>query len=316
MIGIKDIGVYIPESYISNRDRKEKFEIDDNFIQNKIGVERVTRKLINEDTSDLCVHAFNTLVGKNGVNINDIDCIIVCTQNPDKNGIPHTSSIVHKKLNGKDECACFDISLGCSGYVYSFSIIKSFMEANGMKKGLLFTADPYSKIINEEDKNTSLLFGDAATVTLLTNEESNWFPMKFKFSTRGKDGDALHNNEGSLEMDGRAVFNFSAKSVPLQVSSLLNEVGLRLEDINLFIFHQGSRYIVETLARRIKIDKEKLAFGMDKYGNTVSSSIPIILEKEINKSLGKILLSGFGVGLSWASCIIEKGKVEGKTHGR
>jgi 3-oxoacyl-[acyl-carrier-protein] synthase-3 len=289
-----------------NFDKKDKFEIDDNFIKNKIGVEKVTRMSVNEDTSDMCVQAYRHLVDKININIEDIDCIVVCTQNPDDYGIPHTSSIVHSKLNGKDECACFDISLGCSGYVYSLSVIKSFMEVNGMKNGLLFTSDPYSKIINENDKNTSLLFGDAATVTLLTNSENNWIPKKFLFSTNGKGGAALHTKNGTLEMDGRAVFNFSATAVPLQINKLLSEIDLKIDDIDLILLHQGSRYIIDTLVKRLKLDKKKVPILLEKHGNTVSSSIPLMLEQSINKSFNRILMSGFGIGLSWASCVMEK----------
>ncbi|KAB2953768.1 ketoacyl-ACP synthase III [Heliorestis acidaminivorans] len=310
MIGIENVGIYVPNYYISNYDKKDKFEIDDNFIKDKIGVEQVTRKSINEDTSDMCVEAFRHLTTKVDINIEDVECLIVCTQNPDNNGIPHTSSIVHSKLKGKESCACFDISLGCSGYVYSLSIIKSFMEANGMNKGLLFTADPYSKIIDEDDKNTSLLFGDAATVTLLTNSKNSWFPRKFLFATNGKGSGALHNNNGVLEMDGRAVFNFSATVVPLQVNNLLKEIDMKLDDIDLILFHQGSKYIIDTLIRRLKLDKEKVPIELNKHGNTVSSSIPLILEQSITKPINRILMSGFGLGLSWGSCVIEKRKKE------
>jgi 3-oxoacyl-[acyl-carrier-protein] synthase-3 len=306
MIGIENIGVYIPENYISNYEKKDKFEIDDNFIKNKIGVEKVTRRSVDEDTSDMCVQAYKRLVEKNDINMEEIECIIVCTQNPDAHGIPHTSSIVHSKLNGKEACACFDISLGCSGYVYSLSIMKSFMEANGFQKGLLFTADPYSKIINEDDKNTSLLFGDAATVTLLTNSEKNWVPKKFLFATNGNDGAAIHNKNGILEMDGRAVFNFSAIAVPSQINKLLSEIDLKLDDMDLVILHQGSRYIIDTLVKRLKLDKEKVPINLEKQGNTISSSIPLVLEQFINKPINRILLSGFGLGLSWGSCVIEK----------
>ena len=113
-----------------------------------------------------------------------IDCLVVVTQNPDGDGLPHTSAIVHAKLNLKTSCAVFDISLGCSGYVYSLSIIKSFMESNSLKNGLLFTCDPYSKIIDINDKNTSMLFGDAATVTMM-NTKPKLLLDKFIFATSG-----------------------------------------------------------------------------------------------------------------------------------
>lgn len=144
MIGIKEIASYIPAKRNSNYDLKEKFEMDDAFIEDKIGIKSVSVKGDEENTSDLCVKAFQKLKNKITIDNSEIECLFVVTQNPDNN-IPHTSAIVHGKLEMPIECACFDISLGCSGYVYGLSVIKSFMIQNNMKKGLLFTADPYSK---------------------------------------------------------------------------------------------------------------------------------------------------------------------------
>ncbi len=119
------------------------------------------RKSPDQETSDLCVAAFQDLCAGRHIDVSKIDCIVVCTQNPDSDGIPHVSAIVHGKLGLSETCASFDISLGCSGYVYGLSLVSSFMEANDLRKGLFFTADPYSKIIDMNDKNTSLLLGTA-----------------------------------------------------------------------------------------------------------------------------------------------------------
>ena len=170
MIGIKAIGTYLPEKRISNFDRIEKFDMTDSFIREKIGFTEVALKAPEQKTSDLCVKSWENLLQQHPVSPNEIDCLVVCTQNPDGHGLPHTSAIIHDKLDLPLNCAVFDISLGCSGYVYGLSVIKSFMEANNFRRGLLFTADPYSKVINQEDKKTATLFGDGATVTLLTDE--------------------------------------------------------------------------------------------------------------------------------------------------
>jgi 3-oxoacyl-[acyl-carrier-protein] synthase-3 len=284
--------------------------MDDNFISEKIGVETVSRKAAGEETSDLCVKAMEALEARTSLSRSDVDCLVVCTQNPDGGGIPHTSAVVHGKLDIPDHCACFDISLGCSGYVYSLSVVKAFMEANGFKTGLLFTADPYSKIIDPKDKNTALLFGDAATVTLLKEAEEDeglWIPRAFSFATRGKEGNALHNQGGSLDMNGRAVFNFSITQVPLQVKSLLDAAGLKNDDIDLFLFHQGSKYMVDQLCKRMGLPAEKVPVNLAEQGNTVSSSIPLLFEGYLNaKNVCKVVASGFGVGLSWASCLLDR----------
>lgn len=312
MIYIENIGSYIPINRQAIVAYKAKFKIDDNFIVNKLGVDYVSRKSENEETSDLCVSAFQALQRKSEISLDEIDCIAVCTQNPDGGGIPHTSAVVHQKLNLHDRCACFDISLGCSGYVYSISIVKSFMEANNFRAGLLFTSDPYSKIINPDDKNTMLLFGDAATVTLLREHNHRtglWLAKKFCFATRGSEGNALHNRDHELFMNGRAIFTFCVTQVPLQVRELLDGSHMSCEDIDMFLFHQGSKYMVEQIRKRLSLPENKVPIKISGYGNTVSSSIPLLLEDYLDvQDISNIVLSGFGVGLSWASCLISRDK--------
>lgn len=303
MIGIKEIGTYLPEQRISNYDRLEKFETNADFIENKIGIVEVSLKSDGEETSDLGVKAFQNLESKIAIDKDKVEALIVVTQNPDTN-IPHTSAIIHKKLDLSESCAAFDISLGCSGFVYGISVIKGFMESNGFSQGILITSDPYSKIINEDDKNTSLLFGDGATATLMTDDPV-YELGKFTFGTIGKDGHNLICNEGELSMNGRSIFNFAARYIPDDVDSVLAKNDCVKEDIDLVVFHQGSKYILDTLVRRTGFPAEKAVNDVMNYGNTVSSSIPMILAKELNNEKNKkILISGFGVGLSWSSSVL------------
>jgi 3-oxoacyl-[acyl-carrier-protein] synthase-3 len=304
MLGIRQIASYIPQKKISNYNKKEQFELNDDFIENKIGVKTHALKESDEKASDLCIKAFENLITKQKVDKDNVDCCIVITQNPDYK-IPHTSAIVHGKLGLSNECACFDISLGCSGYVYGLSIVISFMKHNSLRNGLLFTADPYSDIVNQDDKNTALLFGDSATVTYIT-EDGIYIPKAFSFGTNGKDYKELVCEE-KLYMNGRAIFNFTATTIPQHIQSLLEKHGYQDSDIDKYVLHQGSKYIVDTLRKRLKVDELKVPFDMYEYGNTISSSIPIILEKEMkNTALKRFVISGYGVGLSWGSAIIEK----------
>ena len=304
MLGINDVGFYIPERKISNYQRKEKFGIDDYFIEEKIGIKSVSVKASDEETSDLCIKAFNQLCTKKNIDLNEIESIVVVTQNPDRN-IPHVSAMVHGKLGLSSHCACFDISLGCSGFVYALSTLLAFMESNGMKKGLLFTADPYSKIIDPDDKNTSLLFGDAAAVTLLS-DNPRFVTGKFTFGTLGTDYEKLTCNDGVLFMNGRAVFNFAAKVIPDEIRLLAERNGFLLEDIDKYLIHQGSKIIVDTIAHKLGLPKEKVPFVIYDYGNTVSSTIPILLADEIDGKSKKIAICGFGVGLSWATGLLKR----------
>ena len=305
MLGIESIATYIPDTKKSNYELKEKFELDDDFIENKIGVKYHTVKDEGFHSSDMCVKAFENLQKQKNINLDEIECCIVVTQNPDFN-IPHTSAIVHGKLDLAPNCAAFDISLGCSGYVYGLSNIIAFMKNNGMKKGLLFTSDQYSDIVDINDKNTALLFGDAATVTLIS-EDALLAPVEFSFGTNGKDHKELICDE-KLYMNGRAVFSFTATTAPKHIKALLEKNNLTDEDIEKYYLHQGSKYIVDTIRKRLKTDASKVPFEMAEYGNTVSSSIPIMLSDDINKLKkdDKVILSAFGVGLSWASAIIQK----------
>ena len=305
MIGIEHIASFIPQKRISNYERKEKFEIDDYFIEDKIGVRQVSVKDTNMETSDLCLKAFENLTDKTAINKDDIETLVVVTQNPDVN-IPHTSAIVHGELELPEDCACFDISLGCTGYVHGLSIIQSFMKENKLKKGLLFTADPYSKIINPDDKNTALLFGDAAAVSFISDNPV-FITGAFTFGTVGKDSKHLTCVDSKLYMSGRDVFNFVVKYVSNDIKTLLKNNELTFHDIDKFIFHQGSKYIVDILSQYLNLDAERVVFDILDYGNTVSSSIPIILEKEMaDKENCLMVLSSFGVGLSWSSTIVRR----------
>lgn len=308
MIGLRAIASYVPDGFEENSGKMGRFNIDARFIADKIGVGRVARKGDDEETSDMCVCAYHALREKTGVTKDDVDCLIVCTQNPDGHGIPHTSTIVQAKLDLPESCATFDISLGCSGYVYGLSIAKSFMEANGLSCGLLFTCDPYSKILDPDDKNTVLLFGDAAAVSLMTGDAPDiWRPTAFRFNSLGKQAGALHNDGGKLSMNGRAVFNFSATTVPSEISAFLKISGLKLADIDLFCFHQASKYLLDTLCERLDLPKSKVPTKMFDFGNTVSSSIPLLLEDYLeDPKVHRMLLCGFGVGLSVATCVIER----------
>jgi 3-oxoacyl-[acyl-carrier-protein] synthase III len=316
MLGIEEIGVYIPAKKLSNYLRKEQYGIDDHFIEEKIGIKQVAVKAADEDTSDLCVKAFDALCARASVNRSEIEAMVVVTQNPDRN-IPHVSAMVHGALDLPAGCACFDISLGCSGFVYALSVFQAFMAANGMTRGLLFTADPYSKVINPNDKNTSLLFGDAAAVTLIS-DRPRLVSGKFTFGTLGTEHDKLICNDGLLFMNGRAVFNFAAKTVPGDIQLMARKNGVALEEIDRFLLHQGSKIIVETIADKLGIPRAKVPYSIYDYGNTVSSTLPILLAEELHGQANTFAICGFGVGLSWASGLLRRvaeDKGAGKTSG-
>jgi 3-oxoacyl-[acyl-carrier-protein] synthase-3 len=308
MLGIKAIATYIPAARVSNVALLKRFEIDEAFLRDKIGVSERSIKAPDEETSDLALAALQNLFAKASVKATEVEALVVVTQNPDRN-IPHVSAVVHGRAGLADSCATFDVSLGCSGYVYGLSILKSFMQDNGMKHGILITADPYSKIIDIEDRNSVLLFGDAATATLVSYDPV-WSLDHFTFGSRGQDWRAIYTSDGTFNMDGRAVFNFAASTIPSHVRALLKKVGITAEDIDLYVMHQGSRFIVKTIADRLSLPISKFPIEIDYYGNTVSSSIPLVLGGRLmDPQINSLLICGFGVGLSWASCLCRRNGV-------
>jgi 3-oxoacyl-[acyl-carrier-protein] synthase-3 len=307
VIGIRCIFTEIPTHRLETLPREEALGLKPGTVETRIGVRRIARKAPHQDTSDLCVAAADRLFASGAVAPSQIDCLIVVTQNPDGAGLPHTSAIVHGKLGLPEDCAAFDIGLGCSGYVYALSIAKGFMEANGLKCGLLFTADPYSKVIDDNDRRTALLFGDAAAVTLLTDNPA-WSIGRFTLKTCGLDRDAIRVRseiDGKFFMDGKQVLAFSNTKVPDSIREAVRLNGLSMEDIDRFVLHQGSRAVIDGISEALGAD-DRIAFHAGDYGNTVSSSIPIVLARDLLETDRRVVISGFGVGLSWASTLLTR----------
>lgn len=314
-VGIEDIEYFLPERFMTSAELAEDFGFSLTFIEDKIGVKKIYIAGENETTSDLAVNAARKLFDKRPGLEERVGLVAVCTQTPDFQ-LPHTAALVHKKLGLGTDVACFDIGLGCSGFVYGISIIKSFMEANDIEYGLLITAETYSKVIDDNDKNTKPLFSDAAAATLLSRQP-RLIPRKFTFGSAGSGYDSLilrsgnpapPSGENHLYMDGRRIYNFVASVIPEDVKKCLNKNGMELDDIDSFVFHQASNFMLDTLAKKLSIpNDERLVRNIAHFGNTVSSSIPIALKTILdspNDTQLKILISGFGVGLSWASTIL------------
>lgn len=328
MPGIKSIATYYPKNRMNNEELAKKFGFTITFLLEKIGV--ATRAIADaeETTSDMCCSAAQLLFEKNPeLDLSQIDLIVVCTQNPDYR-IPHTSAILQNRLNLSNSLAAFDINLGCSGYLYSLAVCKSLIESLDFKNVLLFTADPYSKVLDPDDSSTALLFGDAATVTWLSNEAENSIGL-FSFGTDGSEAESLMIKGGGIKfpflrkgtascglqdkledpffrMDGRKVCKFVKKTIPEDVIKCLAKNKTDIEDVDYFIFHQASKYVIDSLRKELDLEESKVLCHLLHSGNTVSSSIPGVLQTVLEEEGHgkKILLSGFGVGLSWGSCLL------------
>lgn len=311
-VGICAVSGFVPPERVDVRARLPEFGVNEDFLRNKTGYFTLARKPALQETSELAQLAVQPLLDARPQLREELGALIVVTQNPDGYGLPHTAAILHGRLGLPSSVAAFDISLGCSGWVYGLSVLKAFLEANGMRRGLLVTADPYSKVLDHHDKNTALLFGDAATATLLGATDVTWRIGKFVFGTDGARWADLRVDENRrLRMNGVGVFTFSATKVPPCIHEVVAANGLALTDVDRILLHQGSRYIVDTIGARLGMPA-KTPFADNGIGNTVSSTIPMLLAQDDIARDRTLVACGFGVGLSWAATVLKNVRVEAR----
>lgn len=285
---------------------------DPGFVRDKLGILTRYAATGTQATSDLSVEAASAVLEKSGVAAADIEALVLVTQTPDYQ-LPHTAALVQDRLGLPQSIASFDMSLGCSGFVYGLSVLTGLMEQSGLRRGLLVTADCYSKVIDPADRATGLLFSDAAAATLVSDEPL-YVAGHPVFGTDGSGAEALIVKSGGsrapaaagrLHMDGRAIYAFMLSRIPQQIEACLARNGLASGDIDRFVFHQANRYMLESLRDRMKLPPAKVTIAVNDGGNTVGSTLPIALEPLLPERPRRILVSGFGVGLSWATNILE-----------
>ncbi len=302
---------------------------DEAFITDKVGIRQRFVLGPGESGIDLAERACRTLFEAQSLEPAAVDMLVYVTQNPDRR-IPHNSAGLATRLELRTNLIAFDLSLACSGYVYGLSIVEAMLASLGLETAVLVTCDPYSRIMASEDKATNAVFGDAATATLLTRNGKGGRLGKIDFGTDGSGGDAISVAAGgaahphvalgidgvqahgraalALTMKGRDVFNFVMTRVPPSIQACLDANGLTLGEIDYFALHQGSSYMLQTTAQRAGIPDDKLLTNIADYGNTVSSSIPLLLEPLLEGGglkAKRVLISGFGAGLSWATTVLS-----------
>jgi 3-oxoacyl-[acyl-carrier-protein] synthase-3 len=257
-----------------------------------------------------------------------------CTQSPDY-FTPTTACVMQDKLGLPTSCGAIDINQGCSGYIYGLALAKSLVEAGTARNVLLVTADTYMKFINRRDRSLLTLFGDGAAATLIRAVEgerelvgpfvlgsdgrgANQIMVKAgglrcrtsaKTAIEKEDSAGNWRSDENLFMDGADVFSFALRTVPPTLQQLLEKSGMKLEDIDFIIPHQANKFVLERLRAKLKFPAEKFWIDMEDSGNTVSSTIPIALEKALQqqriKSGDRVALVGFGVGYSWGATMVE-----------
>lgn len=323
---IKAIASYLPEK-IEENDKTKR-------LTKKTGI--YERHIAGEDecASDLAFHAAECLFEKHNISRESIDFVILCTQSPDY-FLPTTACILQSRLGLPQTCGAFDFNLGCSGYIYGLSMVKGLVETGQARRVLLLTAETYSKYIHPEDETVKPLFGDGATATLITAEQTEKEGIhSFVFGTNGSGAEHLIVPAGGLRnpsvvttqveevdsggnkrtnyhlyMNGSEISSFALEVVPPMVDNILKQADLEKQDIHYYIFHQANKFMLDFLQQKCGLQGLNFWNNPEHCGNTVSNSIPLALEQLQSSGdtsiLNNVMLVGFGVGLSWGGCLVD-----------
>lgn len=328
---IKAISYYLPEKVLTNEDLVREFpEWSVEKVTSKVGV--LSRHLAGNDETacDLAEKAARKMLNEYAVNPDEIDFLLLCTQSPDY-FLPSTACLLQKRLGLRTDIGAFDYNLGCSGCIYGLAVAKGLIMGGIAKNVLLITAETYTKYLHPSDKSNRSIFGDGAAACLISTEGMAKIG-NFELGTDGngadnlivKTGAARHrqatgfssiDEEGHvryddyLYMNGGAIFNFTLDVVPGLVDKVLQKNLLTKEDIDFFVFHQANKFMLNTIRKVCGIRKEIFYMNLESTGNTVSSSVFIALKDCIEKGpvpKGKnVMITGFGVGLSWGGTILS-----------
>jgi 3-oxoacyl-[acyl-carrier-protein] synthase-3 len=332
-IRIKDIAYHLPEQVITNDQFGAWYpDWDMRHVVERSGVLQRHVAAENETALDLAYAACRKLLAAHPDLKDRIDGLVFCTQSPDYI-MPPNSYLLHQKLALPDRVLAFDFNLACSGFIYGLALSRGLMATGMASNILLVTADTYSKYINPADRSVRTLFGDGAAVTWLAADEVPGV-IDIELSSSGKghetfiipagglrlprspntaipetDENGNVHSQNDIHMDGMGILTFVNSKVPKQIRSLLERNSLSMDDVDLFVFHQASKVTLDSLARILKVKPEKEFRNLEMVGNTVSASIPMALKDAQDcgrlKPGATVLVSGFGVGLSWGSAILK-----------
>lgn len=329
---IQSISYYLPDKVLTNEDLIREFpEWTVGKIAEKVGISKRHVAAPNETAVDMAVKAANLLFKEYPIKRSDVDYILFCTQSPDF-FLPTSACIIQNRLGLPTSVGALDFNLGCSGYVYGLSLAKGLICGGIAKNVLLLTGETYTKHLHPKDKGNRTIFGDAATASLIATEGFAEIG-NFSLGTDGKGAGNLILKNGGMRfptgsgktiefdengnpvsndyiyMNGSEIFTFTLDCVPGLVKEVLGKNDLLKEEVDLFIFHQANRYMLDFLRKKMKIGEDYFYYCLSDFGNTVSNTIPLALAealKERRVEKGKnVLLAGFGVGYSWGSCLLK-----------
>ena len=318
---ISALAHYTPENVVTNDDLSKIVDTSDEWISSRTGIK--SRHISSgENTSDVCSKIAEKLLEKSGVQPEDIDMIIVATISPDY-ACPSVACMVQSRI-GADNAFCYDLSAACSGFVFAMSTADKFIKSGLYKTIMVIGAETMSKLIDWTDRSSCVLFGDGGGGAIVTASDSECGILSEELGSMGKDGMCLKVNERQVKntvctpgrdddkyfvMDGKQVFNFSTRVVPVSMLKLLEKNNLTLDDIKYIVPHQANSRIIDIIARKLKCPIEKFYVNIDRYGNTSAGSVAIALSEMDQKGMleagDKVIVTGFGGGLTWGSLLIQ-----------
>ncbi len=322
---IGPISIHLPERVETNaqlQSEHPRWNMD--LIAEKTGIHQRHVAAEGECSSDLGVAAATRLFEEHNVDPSSIDFVIFCTQTPDY-ALPTTACLIQERLGLPTHCGAFDFNLGCSGFVYGLSIADGLIRSGSANRILFITAETYTKLIDRDDRSLRTIFGDGAAATLIESSPQQSL-RGFHFGTDGSGADTLLANCGGfrppgdaisprhkkrwkseLYMDGPSLINFTVGKVPDLVQQILESASMQMSDVGTFLFHQATRKMLEQLIQVLGVEPERLPIRLQDVGNTVSSTLPILIHQlrssnELSSDQHNLLI-GFGVGWSWAGCV-------------
>ena len=320
-IRIIGTGSYLPKKVADNHFLSTIVDTDDEWIRQRTGIKE--RHLSNgkEGTTYMATHAAEAALENAGITADELDMIIVATVSADTY-VPSTSCQVQGAI-GAIRATCFDLNAACSGFLFAMNTAYAYIEMGMAKTILIIGAETLSREVDWSDRSSCILFGDGAGAAIMRQEEGKGGLIASVTGSDGSQGDVLtckgrgiqnpfHQSKRKkdyLRMEGQAVFRFAVTMVPRCIKQILKKTGYDTEDIKFFVLHQANVRILELIAKRLKVDIDKFPMNLDHYGNTSSASIPILLDELNRNNLlepgDKIMLSGFGGGLTWGAVLIE-----------
>lgn len=320
-IKITGTGRCLGEKVVSNDDIATIVDTSDQWITSRTGIKE-RRISISKNTSDLATDAAIKAIKTAEIDVLDLDLIIVATTTPES-FTPSTACLVQAKL-GAENAVAFDISAACSGFIYSINCARKFLDGIRFKKALVVGAEVLSRIVDWKDRSTCVLFGDGAGAAILEYSEEAGGVIDVYIGSNGSKGKCLNTGRFNIEnpfvksddvgnhklsMAGKEVFKFAVNIIPYSVSKVLEENSISLDEIKYIVPHQANYRIVESASKRLKVPMDRFYINLNKYGNTSAASIPIALDEMNEKGMlnkgDKIVLVGFGGGLTWGSILLE-----------